>query len=375
MNGGFFNTGQRKKSFVDCGTSTRSNRLAKALRTVIINLVVFLVLVGMIEGLVRFLKPEIGPQNLDRRLFDPYKYGRTYGYKPLAKGEEFGALFVTDEYGFRTSSRPLERNASGQIFVLGDSVSVGVGVAAEQTYPSLLEEKLGKKVLNASVTGYALVDYVRVLESTADKFKPELVIIGICLNDVAPTSQASIVAMVQNREGQGETIPDERRYPNVVVRMLRYINANYFNFNPFLRSYSRSYLFFKSVVADTARDFFSADRLSYQDPKAIEFLTTQFMELKRLVSGPTALVLVVFPYEYQLRADSLEALEPQVIIKEAGRRAGVTTYDLYDELTEYLRVNRVSSKSLYLFNDPMHFSPVGHRAIADVLYRYVNRRE
>ncbi|HEU4505136.1 MAG TPA: hypothetical protein VFR79_09910, partial [Nitrospira sp.] len=127
--------------------------------------------------------------------------------------------------------------------------------------------------------------------------------------------------------------------------------------------------------ADTARDYFSADRSYYENPNTIELLTAQFMELKRLVSGPTALVLVVFPYEYQLRADSLEALEPQKIIKEAGRLAGVTTYDLYDELTEYLRENRASSKSLYLFNDPMHFNPVGHRAVADVLYRYVKRRE
>jgi lysophospholipase L1-like esterase len=360
---------------MDRGTGRISKRLAKALSTVIINLLIFLTLVGMIEGSVRFLIPGIGPQNLDRSLFDPYKYGQTYGYKPLAKGEEFGALFITDENGFRTSPRSLQRHTSGQIFVLGDSVSVGVGVEAEQTYPSLLEEKLGKKVLNASVTGYALVDYVRVVESTADKFKPELVIIGICLNDVAPTSQANIIAMVQNSDVQGETVPDEKRYPNVVVRTLRYINDNYFNFNNFLKTYSRTYLFLKSFAADTARDYFSADRLYYEDPKTIEFLTSQFAQVKRLLSGSTSLVLVIFPYEYQLRADSLETLEPQNMIREAGRRAGVAIYDLYDGLSEYLKVHRATSKSLYLFNDPMHFNSVGHRAIAELLYGYVNRSD
>ena len=39
-----------------------------------------------------------------------------------------------------------------------------------------------------------------------------------------------------------------------------------------------------------------------------------------------------YSYEYQLRTGSLEILEPQNIIKEAGRRAGVTIYDRYDEL-------------------------------------------
>jgi lysophospholipase L1-like esterase len=355
------------------GASEKSQKLAKAFKTAIINVVVFSALIVMIEGSVRFLKPEIGPQNLDRRLFDPYKYGQTYGYKPLASGEEFGATFVTDEYGFRTSSRFVEHNTSGQILVVGDSVSVGVGVVAEKTYPSLLEEKLGRKVLNASVTGYALVDYVKVLKSTAATFSPELVLIGFCLNDVAPTSQAHIVAMVQNRKGQEETVPDERRYPSVIVRTLRYINDNYFNFNNFLKSHSRTYLLLKSVAVDTSRDYFSADKAYYENGGTIEFLTAQFMELKRLVPDSTALVLVIFPYEYQLRADSTEALGPQKILKEAGRLAGIRIYDLYDDLTEYLKVNRASSRSIYLFNDPMHFNSLGHRAIADFLYGYVNR--
>ena len=46
-------------------------------------------------------------------------------------------------------------------------------------------------------------------------------------------------------------------------------------------------------------------------------------------------------------------------------------YDLYDELDEYLKTNQLPSKSLYLFDDPMHFSSVGHRAIAEIVYRHV----
>jgi hypothetical protein len=304
-------------------------------------------------------------------LFDPYKYGRTYGYKPLAKGEEFGALFITDEHGFRTSSLSSHRNTSGKVFVLGNSVSVGISVQVEQTYPFLLEEKLGKKVLNASVTGYGLVDYVGVLGSDANKFKPELVIIGICLNDVVSMSQADIVSLVQNRRPEGVSIPDEKRYPNIVVRALRHINDNYFNFNYFLGSYSRSYVFLKSLATDTARDYFSADRVYYQDPRTIEFLSSQFAELKALLTDDTSLVVIIFPYEYQLRTGSLDSIEPQKIIKEAGRRAGVTIYDLYDKLAEYLKANRLSSRSLYLFNDAMHFNSLGHYVIAELVYRHV----
>ena len=349
-------------------------RWAKVIGTGIINLLIFLTLVVLIEGSVRWLYPEIPSQNSDPMLFDPHKYGQTYGYKALATGEELGALVITDEHGFRTSPRSRQRNTSEQVLVLGDSVSVGIGVEAEQTYAFLLEEKVGKKVVNASVTGYGILDYVEVLGHIADKFKPQLVIIGICLNDVSATSQANIVTIAGNRKADGEVTPDERRYPNMLVRTLRYINDNHFNFHTFLGSHSRTYVLLKSLATDSARDHFLADEFYYHDPKTIEFLSSQFTKLKRLLKNDKPLVLFILPYEYQLRAGSLEALEPQKIIQEAGHRAGVTIYDLYEELMEYLKANQLHSTDIYLFNDPMHFNSVGHHAIAELVYRHINRR-
>ena len=348
-------------------------RSAKVFGTGIIILLIFLTLIGLIEGSVRWLYPEIPPQHSDRRLFDPHKYGRTYGYKALATGEEMGVLVITDEHGFRTSPHSRQLHTSEHVLVLGDSVSVGNGVEAEQTYPSLLEEKLGKKVLNASVSGYRMEEYVEVLRHIVVNFEPQLVIIGICLNDVSPTSQANIVTIARKKKADGEVTPDERRYPNMFVRTLRYINDNYLDFHTFLGSYSRTYVLVKSLATDSARDHFLADELYYDDPQTIEVLSSQFTKLKRLLTDEKPLVLFIFPYEYQLRAGSLEVLEPQKIIKEAGHRAGVTIYDLYDELAEYLKANRLPSKAIYLFNDPLHFNSVGHHAIAELVYRHINR--
>ena len=60
---------------------------------------------------------------------------------------------------------------------------------------------------------------------------------------------------------------------------------------------------------------------------------------------------------------------PQRIIQNAGVTAGVQIYDLYDDLLESLASQQIPSQSLYLFNDPMHFSPRGHRLVADLIYR------
>jgi lysophospholipase L1-like esterase len=350
-------------------------RWAKVIGTGIVSLLIFLTLIVLIEESVRWLFPGVNPQMSDHRLFDPHKYGRTYGYKALATGEELGALVTTDEHGFRTSARSRQRNISEPVLVLGDSVSVGIGVEAEQTYPSLLEEMLDKKVLNASVSGYGIADYVEVLGHVVNNFKPRLVLMGICLNDLSPTSQANIVTLARNRKDDGEVSPDERRYPSRLMRTLRYINDNYLNFHSFLGFHSRTYAWLKSLAADSARDHFMADRMYYRDAKTIEFLSSQFVKLKRSLTGENVLLFVVLPYEYQLRTGSLEALEPQNIIKEAGDMAGVTIYDPYDELMEYLKVNRLPSRAIYLFNDPLHFNSVGHRVIAELVYRHINQRE
>jgi hypothetical protein len=215
-------------------------RWEKVIGTGIVSLLILSLLLVLIEGSVRWLYPEITPQMSDHRLFDLHKYGRTYGYKAWATGEELGALITTDEYGFRTSARSRLRNTLDQILVLGDSVSVGVGVDAEQTYPFLLEEMLGRKVLNASASGYWIADYVEVLKHVAENFKPQLVILGICLNDVSPTSQVNIVTLTRKKKEDVEVSPDERRYPTMLMRTLRYVNDNYLNFHSFLGSHSRT---------------------------------------------------------------------------------------------------------------------------------------
>jgi len=341
--------------------------MRSAFKIVILNVIAFLALVLLVEGGVRLFYPDIAPQNLDANLFLPFKYGETYGYKPNARGREFGAVYVTDEHGFRVDPTSTPSQSDRIMVVLGDSVSAGIGVSADQIYPSLLANKFpSRRVVNASVTGYGIADYVAALRAILRDIKPEGVIIAFCLNDTVATSQA----MIQKRKATGESIPDKIRYPNPVVRWLRYVNDNYLDFNPFLRTYSRTYLLIKSLATDTSRDYFLADYVSYQQPQTLDLLTTEFVQLNELaIAYNFPLVVFVFPYEYQLRATTRETHAPQRVIQEAGGKSGLKIYDLFDDLREYLASNGVPSHAIYLFNDPMHFNERGHRVIAELMYR------
>jgi lysophospholipase L1-like esterase len=354
----------------------RASRCSRFWKVIGVQTAVFLALLLVAEGAVRVLRPEILPQNLDVNLFDPFAYAGTYGYKAHAQGNEFGAVYVTDDHGFRIDPniRPVETQR--KIVVLGDSVSVGIGVTADEAYPFVLQRRLsGQRVFNASVTGYGMTDYAQVLDKVAGTVTPDTVVIGWCLNDLAARSQAQIVAMIQKRTAPSTAGPDPSRYPNPLVRWLRSLTDRYPRFHDVLKTYSRTYLLLKSLATDSSRDYFTADKLMYSHPSSLDLLTSEFSHLKTLaVAHRISLLLIVFPYEYQLRAPNEAGREPQRIIQQAGTQAGVQTYDLFDDLVASLASENITSRSLYLFNDPMHFNARGHRLIAELVHKKVTSR-
>jgi lysophospholipase L1-like esterase len=340
-----------------------------------INISVFFMILLFIEGAVRFFYPHIHPPNLDPNLFDPYKFGETYGYKANTRGNEFGAEYVTDERGFRIDPASLHHHKKDKVIVvLGDSVSVGIGVSADHAYPYILNRRLnGLEVINASASGYSLSDYIVALRTVLPASKAHGIIIGFCLNDVTAISQAHIVEMVQKSKPPGASSMDEIRYPNAIIRDLRYISDNYIN-TGFLIKYSRAYRFLKSLTLDVSQKHFQADLITYQEPTMSDLLTTEFRRLNDLATQHNAwLTIFIFPYEYQLRVRTEAVRYPQHVIVEAARRSGVPTYDLYDDILKHLTSNSIPPKSIYLFNDTMHFNERGHRIVADLIYEKMTR--
>ncbi|NVJ47601.1 MAG: SGNH/GDSL hydrolase family protein [Cytophagia bacterium] len=77
-----------------------------------------------------------------------------------------------------------------RIAVIGDSYTMGSGVADHENYTTLIENKFTKQypemnieVLNFGVGGYGLRNYDAVLRSKAMLFDPDLLIIGFSDND------------------------------------------------------------------------------------------------------------------------------------------------------------------------------------------------
>tara|TARA_B100000686_G_scaffold320072_1_gene371376 strand:- start:9627 stop:10808 length:1182 start_codon:yes stop_codon:yes gene_type:complete len=103
----------------------------------------------------------------------------------------------TNSLGFRYKKLDKKKEKDFRILILGDSITLADYVAADQTYPATIEKKLnqpgatkdeakGKRIqaINAGVGSIGLGDELALLIETNRHVEPDMVLIGLYLNDV-----------------------------------------------------------------------------------------------------------------------------------------------------------------------------------------------
>ncbi len=94
----------------------------------------------------------------------------------------------TNSAGLRDKEYSLTKTEDTfRIAVIGDLFVMADGVEIEETFHSLLEEKLNKEqgkftyqFLNFGVSGYYLTQYLEVMKHKAKEYDPDLILVGFC---------------------------------------------------------------------------------------------------------------------------------------------------------------------------------------------------
>jgi lysophospholipase L1-like esterase len=311
------------------------------------------------EAIVRIAMPSVNFVGTDRRLFAPAGVDG-YGNAPGFSGRAFGVEVRIDGEGFRAGGNPAQQaaKASHAVVFVGDSVTFGVGVPDEKTFVELFAAAHPDvRTINAAVIGYSLEDYIaavrRLLEQPGPA--PRHVFLGFCLNDVSPSSKAEILASL---EGPPASAPAEGG-------LLATLNA-------FLRERSKLYLVLKSLLVDSSRGYYAADAPRYADRETMKRALDALEEIKRMLAArDVGLTVLILPYEYQFRApDPTTAWGPQGVVRSLLERAGIDYVDLAPDFAAGIERSERRSKEYYLYNDPMHLSPLGHALVADRVERW-----
>lgn len=105
--------------------------------------------------------------------------------------------------------------APTRVLVLGDSLSAGYGMALEEAWPALLEQRLQQdaekadwQVINASISGETSEGGVRRLPALLNEFQPQWLLLELGANDglrgyPVPTISANLSRMIGMAQQQG----------------------------------------------------------------------------------------------------------------------------------------------------------------------------
>lgn len=233
-----------------------------------------------------------------------------------------------------------------RIIAIGDSVTFGLGVNHQDSYPYRLQQRLQQdlrargdtrrvEVLNFGVSGYGTDAYIELYRSKVRDFQPDLVILGYVQNDPAPANAAddAVKALMQRQARRTKTA----RYSQFAGWVL--------------------------VQIETIRGGFSAreEWQYYLRDEVLDITTSRYQALWQLLKQDNvAAVVAIFPY--LLDFDDYPLTKVHRVLDERLAQTGYLVCDLLPALAgstlAELRLQRT---------DTVHPSPQAYQVAADAI--------
>lgn len=273
-----------------------------------------------------------------------------------AEGQDMQYYLYPDksnDLGFRGKSPARTKKSKGvRIIVLGDSVVAGIWVSnPEHLMTAKLEEKLEKiapnaEVLNFGVPGYNTRQEIAILEDRGANLRPNLVILGYCLND-------------QSVDNGG--VVDHLRNEGILKK-------------PPLRSLLRDWSALASACLSALDSHLGYSQSSPQSPEDClkidkENSPDSSFEKFKLLSDKYNFtpVVVIFPDFDDLASHGCrnsKTLTMRLEVEESAKAAGLKVFDLCADF-ELAVENYLGSPMAY---DKYHLNLLGHEVAANIIF-------
>jgi lysophospholipase L1-like esterase len=311
------------------------------------------------EVAARFLFPEWAPRT--PRITKFWQYHPRYGWAhvPNTSGRfsayGFDTTVSINEKGFRGPNVRYERNAElKRVLILGDSLTWGFGVNYEDTFASRINQGSSQvELVNLAVSGYSTDQELLLYLDEGRKYEADTVVVVVAGNDVGGNMRTTAYFIYGKPAFRlhGDDLQLVNQPPGKVAWTKRMVVQ--VAWHSYVLTQMNRYLHKRKVnrilAVTEKRAPITSEEKTFPRSVAEKLSLRLLVELKRKTSEDKAGFLVVFATDVA-RAD---------LAAEALRSFGIESIALRD----YIDPN---DKSQFL-PDELHWSPAGHKTVADVL--------
>jgi len=340
------------------------------------------------EGIARVF--DIGPKQIPMQI-GKYQLSTNKGISyQLVPGSDDGIAGTHNRWGMRSPDISKEKpEGVYRVAFIGDSITYGAGVGAEDTFANLvtelflMEEDLAMRVetMNFGVVGYSIHDTLAVVEHQLGKFDPDLVVYTYCMNDPQRFSveREMLLEQLGNRKSNPVVTLIQRSRLGILARTLtrgtvktEREDVDYeaiANRDPQMtnRGWNENHYFVK----------LHKDPVAWAEARqALGAIVDHCREgLPGGDGEPVPLLTLLSPILYDITDDGRYALTSV----EAHLTSEFADEDLllFNLRPDFAEIERRHGDVLPVYwgelRDGLHFSSYGHRAVAAILYQAIAR--
>jgi len=291
-----------------------------------------------------------------------------------------GARIITSSLGLRSAEVGPKQPGEFRILSLGESTTFGAKVEGDQTYSAVLEALLQAsdserkyRVINAGVSAYSSFQSLKYLELRGLQLQPDLVLFSHEINDFLPTTFRASEVKVEVPLGESNFgLTDRQLYASrkhLLHRRLLSVSAVYRCLHHF--SARRNLQRLQGTIDGADHDHvtipgYYSEVATREGVKELELPTRVSVEerkdnLRRLAAlcNDHGIRLVIMHPSY------ITTKRHQCELTEFCEMSGVPMFEVYDSL------HRTGTRPLDYFVDNWHPSPLGHRALAEDLLKFI----
>lgn len=121
----------------------------------------------------------------------------------------------------------------------------------------------------------------------------------------------------------------------------------------------------KNTFTDRSKTYAIHDIELYSDSSKELYSSIELLDEMNAIlkSKGIDFLVIILPYEYQLREKKQKYLAPQNMLLSRLSNKQVRSLDAY----KYFTSRNVDSKKFYLYADAMHLSPYGHKVVFEFM--------